>query len=141
MTARPGDRKLYKQTYGGEKASKASVPENERVRAMLEKELRRDVRGNREASWGPARGRFVREWVALCEKLGLKSPGDDQRAPLGGFSKEERRVRAAHTRLEQFLEGHLEYAWILDGIEATICERRGLALPPGAYQTQEKLDV
>lgn len=142
---REGDRKLYEQTWGVEKAALASVPKNDRVRAMLEEELEKVVPrppgGPTKNDWGHARGQFVRDWVALCAKLGIKGPGDERRAPLGDFTLEERQLRAAHTRVEQFLEGHLEYDWVLVGIESTICDRRGLALPPEAYQTQEKLDV
>ena len=143
---REGDRELYKQPMGAEKLALASVPENERVRALLEDELVLSVGtlgpdGVAENEWGRARGDFVRDWVALCEKLGIKGPGDSARAPLGQHTREGRRIRAGHTRLEQFLEGHLEYEWVLCGIEATICERRGLALPGCAYQVQERLDV
>lgn len=141
---RPGDRELYKQPMGAEKLALASVPENDRVRELLIEDLgrRADAEHSHTARpWSSARGDFVREWVALCEKLGIKGPGDDPRAPLGQHTREGRRIRAGHTRLEQFIEGHLEYAWILCGIEATICDRRGLALPACAYQVQEKLDV
>lgn len=148
MTEREGDRELWKPEVGN---PKASTQENERVRRMLQEHLEKQVRPSRdvhvsdedlERLWGFARGGFAVSWVDLCAKLGLKGPGEDRRAPLRpGENARQRQVDAARTRLRQFLEGHQEQEWVLVGIESTICELRGMALPGKAYQVQQKLSV
>ena len=132
------DEHLYQQGVGGEKAALASRPENDRVRELLAAELEHLCPGDE----GKARGIFAKRWVALAHQLGLKSPGADQRARLRpGQTKRQREEEAARTRLRQIREGHLEFDWVLVGIEATINDRKGLALPGKAYETQERLDV
>lgn len=141
---REGDKDLWQPEGGNPLASDA---ENKRVRALLEDELQTHYvpRAAREGgganAWGRARGVFAERWVSLAQQLGLKAPGDPRTPLAEGETRQERREDAARTRLRQFLEGHREQAWVLCGIEATICDRRGMALPPCAYQTQERLDV
>ena len=130
---------LWQPEAGNPLASRA---ENERVREMLREELLRRAEAEHSHSarpLGAARGDFAVDWVALAQKLGLKQPGDPRTPLREGETREERRVDAARTRLRQFLAGHREQDWVLVGIEATICDRRGFALPGKAYQTQQQL--
>jgi hypothetical protein len=144
MTDREGDRDLYQRPDSG--PLKANPAENARVRKLVVDELRAaaeaDDHGVSTAAWGRARGNYARDWVALADKLGLHAPGEDQRTPLrDGETALGRRVSSAHTTLRQFLEGANQLEWALAGIEAVYCDRRGLALPGKAYQTQGRLDV
>ncbi len=141
------DKQLYK-TPRPHKAL-ASIPENERVRALYLAELEVAARyiGLEQGPVAPpewayerARSDFAREWVELGRKLGLRTPGEAQRArakPGANISK--RHADAAATRLRNFQEGEDLYDWMLVGIESVVRDRHGYALPPGAYQTQGRL--
>lgn len=121
---------------------RASEPENARVRALLLEDLAARMEANPRLTWGQARGLFARDWVALALQLGLRPPAAQLRSPLReGETLHERRVDAARTRLRQFMEGHAELGWALVGIESVIMDRRGMALPGGAYATQQRLGV
>lgn len=148
-TIRDGDRGLWEDETGG--VQKASPRENERVRTLLEGELTRWVNQeearvgehqSREDMFGHARKQLARDWVELSKRLGLKVPGVPARAPLApGESAVEKQVDAAHTRIRQFQAGRNEQDWVLVGIESVVCDRRGLALPSKAYQTQRALPI
>ncbi len=123
-----------------------SRSENARVRGVYADEL---ARHNDHAltckcpACGQFRGDFAREMVAVCEANGLHVPGQDRRTELReGETEHSRRVDAARTNIRQFVDGKRGApAWMLCAIETTIAVRRGMALPPCAYQVQATLAV
>lgn len=124
---------------------KASRRESERVRRLYWEEKTRLLgwehpAGHRCEECGAFRGQLARDWVSLCYRTGYHSPGQDVRRPLReGETELERRVDAARTRLRQFEAGQAQAEWVLVGIEGTICDRRGLALPGRMYVVQGAL--
>jgi hypothetical protein len=126
---------------------RASVGENMRVRELYaaEKAKHLDPAEHPLAckckACGKYRGDFARGLVQTCERNGLHVPGQDVRRPLReGQTSEMRRVDAARTNVRQFEDGTRgQPEWMLCGVEATIAERNGMALPPCAYQTQGML--
>lgn len=141
---RPGDRVLYRgQRPHGQRYSRT---ENIRVRAVLQAHLEHIVttwvtpEGERPPTatvrWGRARGSFATDWVALCLREGMRAPGNPRKVQ---HAKQDPREDAARTTLRQFLEGADKPDWVLVGIEATICDRRGQALPARAYERQGQL--
>lgn len=90
------------------------------------------------------RAELAEAWPPLAEKLGLPVPGANGK-PLHLTkyeTEEERRRDCARTRIRHFEQGPMaQHEWVIIGIEATICDRVGLALPGRAYQEQQRLDL
>jgi hypothetical protein len=108
-----------------------SSNENTRVRELLDAHLDTRVREGLEPNRGSARGAFARDWVQVCDKLGLRGPAQGRDL--------EHRIDAGRTPQRHLLAGRLMPEWVLLGIECTICERKGLALPGKAYEVQQTL--
>jgi len=151
---RLGDKKLYDPANKPGRGPRNTSPEeNERVRALLIDHLSERVLPALSTGlanvWGIERGKFARDWIEVAQKIGLRQPGAEFQKPLAppGVGRKrdrdpyERKLEAARTELRQFLEGEQLYEWQLVGIESTICDRAGLALPAKAYETQQQLKV
>lgn len=141
---RDGDRVLYQPPRRTGRGYNRA--DNLRVRALLQAHLEEKLvadpvymrTGNQPAAWGRARGALARDWVALCrhEGMALQLPGKPRKVH---HAKADPHEDAARTALRQFMEGTDMPDWVLVGIEATICDRRGMALPRGAYMRQGRI--
>ncbi len=144
MITSPEDRELWEPRDPGPRL--ANERRNGRTRELYLAHIAERAAalegGTAEERYGKARGDFARDWVALAQQIGLHVPGQDRRTPLApGQTQQERCIDAARTRQRQFTAGANISDWLLTGIEATIADRAGMALPGEAYQQQERLPV
>lgn len=120
--------------------SYGSVKETIRVRMLLLEEVDRRLTAGTATSSSEARGQLSQEWVNLAEKEGQKVPGIPLRSELQpGETLNHRKRDAAGRAIRHLWEGAQAAEWELVGIEATICNARGMALPGKWYEQQQRL--
>lgn len=122
----------------------ASIPENTRVRDMVRDVIEQDVAAvpfDRKNKEGVAYRKFGEDWIRVAREAGLPVPGSKTKIRRVNYRDDyEHHVNSAATIVRNFLrhESNLS-SWMLVGMETVICDRKGMAYPPGAYQTQQRI--